>query len=64
MQCPMDRAGLVIGFKGSTIRLLSGKSKARISVTDTMVVQGASRRSVRIIGSKAQVGEEGKRERK
>ena len=40
MQCPMDRAGLVIGFKGSTIRLLSGKSKARISVTDTIVIQG------------------------
>jgi len=37
VNCPMDRAGLVIGYKGSTIRTIGAKAHARVTVSDVKV---------------------------
>ena len=55
LDCPNDKAGLVIGYKGSAIRTMSAKTRAKIVVTDATVTNGVSKRNVKIFGSRKQV---------
>ena len=55
LDCPNDKAGLVIGYKGSAIRTMSAKTRAKIVVTDATVTGGVSKRNVKIFGTRKQV---------
>jgi KH domain len=55
LDCPNDKAGLVIGYKGSAIRTMSAKTRAKIVVTDAIINGGVSKRSVKILGTRKQV---------
>jgi rRNA processing protein Krr1/Pno1 len=55
LDCPNDKAGLVIGYKGSAIRTMSAKTRAKIVVTDAIINGGVSKRSVKIFGTRKQV---------
>lgn len=54
IECPNDKVGLVIGFKGVVIKSMMKRSKAKIVVIGT-VVNGKTTRVVEIKGTEAQV---------
>ena len=54
IECPNDKVGLVIGFKGVVIKSMMKRSKAKIVVIGT-VVNGKTTRVVEITGTEAQV---------